>query len=536
MSTAQPRPVAQIFCRRVERDYPKSPCASSDHGFLIASHVRQTGLSGSKSVSHLDIHIHPGGAVHVGRDVYENDVAIPDDWVSRRQFVVYSIVYENDNTMPPLVYVRDCDSLSGTFVDDRSSPSLKKLSSSSGHLLSHDEVIIIHPFWEFHVCLLGNQASGPCRNHPPSGEVDLLLHRNLRVTNRVLGYGGFAVVHLAVNTNTGRQLACKIHNIRYLKRGMPGLVARVLNETNILSRLSHPNLLQFEAAFRSCDTLYTFTELATGGDLFSLQLQYADGLPEMDMKVILFQILSGVSHLHAQNVVHRDLKPENVFLATGPQVSRVILGDFGFAKVKKIGRLESRVGTREFMAPEIYLSCSHDSKADIWSIGMLALFLAAVDWETAPNLVQLDQDGVNAYLTTAFGALVADNRGLSENLEEFLRSCLNVDPCQRMTAEDCTNHKWFSSDDRFLRKRVRELTRGWMPTSIVSNSVEDLDTPPTDEHGEGIGQRAQNSPYFTGVEYARVQRQNSRNVVRVAPELQLTPATQESISNDIYDV
>jgi serine/threonine protein kinase len=56
--------------------------------------------------------------------------------------------------------------------------------------------------------------------------------------------------------------------------------------------------------------LYTFTELATGGDLYSLREKYPDGLPEMDVKVIMRQILAAVSYLHKQNVAHRDIKPE----------------------------------------------------------------------------------------------------------------------------------------------------------------------------------------------------------------------------------
>ena len=173
------------------------------------------------------------------------------------------------------------------------------------------------------------------------------------VSDQRLGNGSVGAVYLARDLKSNRQLACKVHNfdkLRTLERQQQA-IRRVNNESNILGKLKHvgflhacptrkrqllttsqPNILKFEYAFRSQHTLYTFVELATGGDLFSTVLYHRQGVPPQLARLILYQIVRAVRHLHKHNLTHRDLKPENIFFADGPSGnSRVIVGDLGFA-------------------------------------------------------------------------------------------------------------------------------------------------------------------------------------------------------------
>lgn len=98
---------------------------------------------------------------------------------------------------------------------------------------------------------------------------------------------------------------------------------------------------------------YIFTDLATGGDLYSFVLARNCLLPDGQARIIAWQLLQAIKYIHGMEIVHRDIKPENVLLSNADWGSRVILTDFGFAKHLggPNGRAKSEVGTGQYMAP-----------------------------------------------------------------------------------------------------------------------------------------------------------------------------------------
>jgi len=83
-------------------------------------------------------------------------------------------------------------------------------------------------------------------------------------------------------------------------------------------------------------------------------------------------VLLGVSFLHRMGKIHRDIKCANILLATNGDVK---LADFGVSAQlsETMSKRSSIVGTPCWMAPEIIVDNTYDSKCDVWSIGICGI-------------------------------------------------------------------------------------------------------------------------------------------------------------------
>lgn len=86
----------------------------------------------------------------------------------------------------------------------------------------------------------------------------------------------------------------------------------------------------------------------------------------------------GLSYLHEISIIHRDIKPSNIFITQeyGSVVPPMIkLADFGLSSLLRPGQVdfsnsvENPMGTRGWMAPELYESEPCDSTVDIFALG-----------------------------------------------------------------------------------------------------------------------------------------------------------------------
>ena len=139
-----------------------------------------------------------------------------------------------------------------------------------------------------------------------------------------------------------------------------------MNETRILSSISHPFVTNKYAALVTRTNLLLVMEFCPGGDLFD-QLYRHKSFSLKDVRIFSSQILLPLEYLHALGIVHRDLKLENVLVA---QDGALKLTDFGFAKKIKY-RSWTLCGTPEYLAPEIILEKGHGKAVDWWAFGVL---------------------------------------------------------------------------------------------------------------------------------------------------------------------
>lgn len=190
------------------------------------------------------------------------------------------------------------------------------------------------------------------------------------VLSATLGTGTFGRVRLVkyrVNDNFYALKILKKSEILRLKQ-----FEHIKSEVKILSKLSHPFIVNLLGHFQDDGKLYLLLEYVQGGELFSY-LRKQGNLPEDISKFYVAQLVLAFAHLHQMGIIYRDLKPENLLITNNGYLK---VTDFGFAKEVK-DRTWTLCGTPEYLAPEIIQSKGHGKAVDWWAIGVLLFEMLA---------------------------------------------------------------------------------------------------------------------------------------------------------------
>ncbi len=207
-----------------------------------------------------------------------------------------------------------------------------------------------------------------------------LLGKNLnqyRILS-LIGTGGMGEVYLARDTKLERQVALKLLPSYYTQD--EERVRRFKQEARAASRLNHPNIVTLFDIAELDGVHYIATEYIDGVTL--RQMIVDDSLNIAKVVNIAIQVSSALSEAESVGIVHRDIKPENVMLR-GDGFVKVL--DFGLAKLtehlpvdieattrKKFNTDPGQMmGTPSYMSPEQITGLDVDSRADIFSLGIL---------------------------------------------------------------------------------------------------------------------------------------------------------------------
>ncbi|MCX5362249.1 protein kinase [Streptomyces sp. NBC_00124] len=199
-----------------------------------------------------------------------------------------------------------------------------------------------------------------------------------------IGRGGVGAVWRAWDHRRRRYVAAKV-----LQQSDAHSLLRFVREQAL--RIDHPHVLA-PASWAADDDKVLFTmDLVGGGSLAHLIGDYGP-LPPPFVCTLLDQLLSGLAAVHAEGVVHRDIKPANVLLeATGTGRPRLRLSDFGIAMRLGEPRLTETnlvVGTPGYISPEQMMGSEPDFPADLFAVGLVALYLLEGAKPDAKALVQ----------------------------------------------------------------------------------------------------------------------------------------------------
>jgi serine/threonine-protein kinase len=190
----------------------------------------------------------------------------------------------------------------------------------------------------------------------------------------IVGEGGFGVVYRAEHAERHTLAAVKIPHPDLVNH--PSSLARFEREIEALRRLRHPNIVEILDVGQLEDGRpYFAMEMLTGTSL-DKHLRSRGRLSPDEALGIFEPLCSALEAAHAHAVVHRDIKPSNIFLGDEAGCLRVVLLDFGIAKMldatgSALTSSHAVVGTLAYIAPEQLLGRAIDRRTDVYALGVL---------------------------------------------------------------------------------------------------------------------------------------------------------------------
>jgi eukaryotic-like serine/threonine-protein kinase len=270
----------------------------------------------------------------------------------------------------------------------------------------------------------------------PSFRIGKILQGRYRIVSRIAS-GGMGSVYRGERLGLGRPVA-----IKFLHAAMardPQVMKRFEREAQAMSRLAHPNCIAV-LDFGVDELPYLVMDLVHGAPLRAT-IDAGVVAPRRALKIAR-QLLSALSHAHAQGIVHRDIKPENVVLEATPGLhDHVRVLDFGLAKMmgSESGlTVGMAIGTPNYMAPEQTREGSVDHRADLYAVGIVL-------YEMLTGKKPFDSTELGEVFLKQLGMPMprlrdtAPAAGFSAELDAVIQRAADKDPERRFPDADTMN-------------------------------------------------------------------------------------------------
>ena len=280
---------------------------------------------------------------------------------------------------------------------------------------------------------------------------DLVVTKGQFVMGSVIGKGGFGEVYRARDRVSQRDCAYKqIFSERLEGNRMRRYIAE------IKTMASCDNMFLVPLVGFTAEAPYSIvTEFMPRGSLDKyIRKRHPDDvcpLSGTQLTSIAIGISHGMIHLHNKGIIHRDLKAANILLDQRyfPRIC-----DFGIARFEDIaGGMTQKIGTPNYMAPELIVSNSYDNKVDVYAFAMILYEMA---------------EGVRAFkgmkLNDIFNSVVKNQnrpeftQATPEPLQELIAQCWDQDPKERPTFEEIFD-AFYQGYVAFPDSKIKEIRK-----------------------------------------------------------------------------
>jgi len=199
-----------------------------------------------------------------------------------------------------------------------------------------------------------------------------------------------------------------------------------------------------EKSGKMLNTILLVLEYCPGGELFDI-LYYTQQLDIVTARTYFIQMMKGLQGCHDVGVCHRDIKPQNLLLDGRYQLK---ITDFGLSFMTKEKKnlddqlISSNVGTRGYQAPELLKGEKYTKACDIFSCGVV-LFILLTGYPPFEQAWREDKwYRPMCNLNPAAFWKLHKNAKLDSCVRDLLAGMLAYRARNRLTLEECLNHKW----------------------------------------------------------------------------------------------
>lgn len=286
------------------------------------------------------------------------------------------------------------------------------------------------------------------------------------VLHEQIGRGATGQVYRGITIRGGQPVAIKI--LRPELADQEDVVARFVRERSILTGLRSPHLVQVRDLVLEGDTLAIVMDLVNGVDL-RRYLGGPEPLPPDEAVDLMIQVMDALTVVHRGGIVHRDLKPENIMVEDDGVQRRVLLTDFGIARLSfgsALTRMSSIVGTPTYLAPELAEHEHATPASDLYSAGIVLYeMLAGHPPFQAPHPVAL----LRAHLEQEPPPIP----GVPDELFGVVRWMLAKDPAARPQSAHVTAAALADAVETFVAEDVEDFedAAGFAPPAPVPTPV-----------------------------------------------------------------
>ena len=185
---------------------------------------------------------------------------------------------------------------------------------------------------------------------------------------RVIGRGGMATIHEAMDLRLERPVAVKLLRPEVARDA--DLADRFRREALAATVLRHPNIVACLDTGTDDGQPFLVMDLVDGEDL-AARLKRSGRLAPVTAARIALDVARALGVAHVRGIVHRDVKPGNILLAAD---GRAMVTDFGIARLAADAEAATpgtTLGSVHYFSPEQARGATTTPASDIYGLGLV---------------------------------------------------------------------------------------------------------------------------------------------------------------------